>query len=1127
MKKKRKRKLNKLALGGALILGALFITLSTHSPALFAKRAGRAWLQSNNPALILLTNFDKSCVSQIAESGCEMRGPNRPILFWAQRFAGELVAKLGRGIFVLTDKVRAYDQQATHPALTDEAIDFYNLNFPDNPLSQEDKQLLIRGAIEEDTPPRWLNHFYDPVYNVGWIGYTTSKKWAMDSGTQQTFTDSAYSYGGFANLFSDNLSLTDFSYQRALHDYASGNRERAMLAMGHVMHLLEDSNVPEHTRGDTHLPWHGTESPYEKTMAKWSPSNFNISVELVKKSVKSVLLGNLADYFDEIARYSNGYFFSEDTIFIERYTEPTIDFWEYKNIDGELTALGYKKDGDKFRPLVKKLNKPQIRNLVTERRFTLDDNLILDDYWSRLAPDFVAHGAGALKLFLDQAELIKQEYAKETQKVTISSNFIGRFFSFLGFSGGGNRPVTFNPEFIESIISQPRVLGALADIVDDVNDVAKDVGNDVNDVGVTPTPSPTPLVIGTPEVKPPREVQPPKTESEATPTPLFYGSSSSGSPSNNVTTNATPTPSPTLTPTPSPSISFTPTPEVEPPQEAQPQETPEPTLTPTLTPTPEVEPPAEVQPQETEGQIVINEIAWMGTGSAATLSSDEWLELYNTTSSSVDVSGWRLKSLTDNSPDIIILASKTIEPFGFFLMERTSDDTISDISADQIYTGNLNDGGEILELRDKEGNLQDLVSKSNDGWYAGDKITRSSMERIDPLKHGDDPQNWSTNNGLTCNGKNAAGNPINGTPRAHNSVYHTPTPTPTPAPLLAGIVWQFDVPDANYVNQLAIGPDGTVYFGAPNDVTGVPRFYAIGEDGIEKWHHDNQIAGFGVPTTPAISDDGAVYFGHLLSWITALNSDGTLLWQYDTSRVNGVSVDEDGNVYATSDNKMINKIGQDGETKWQVVDSFAFGFTPVVIPGDNDVYLTVNWAGLPGFYRLASGNGSVIWQNRVSDGYQYQAFDPVFDQETDKFYTATTAGHIVSVNRLDGTIDSHLFAFGVPATTKVAIFDNILVFGIDLALQNPASGQAVIALNKTDKSKMWIYPVDSRVNSQIALDSEDNLYFSTRNGKVYSLDQNGQERWVLDLGISTDSYPVIWNGSLFISAGGKLFKLAD
>ena len=233
MRKKRKRKLNKLALGGALITSALFIFIN-------------------------LT--------------------------------------LG------------YDSQNTHPALTDEAVDFYNLNFPDNQLSQEDKQLLIRGAIEEDVPPRYLNHFYDPVYNKSWSDYTTSKEWALNSATQRAFTDSAFSYGGFANLFSDNLSPTDFSYPRALHDYASGKRDRAMLAMGHVLHLLEDANVPEHTRGDVHLWWHGTESPYEHTMAKWSPSNINVAEELFKKSQKPILLSQLGNYFDEIANYSNNYF---------------------------------------------------------------------------------------------------------------------------------------------------------------------------------------------------------------------------------------------------------------------------------------------------------------------------------------------------------------------------------------------------------------------------------------------------------------------------------------------------------------------------------------------------------------------------------------------------------------------------------------------------------------------------------------------------------------------------------------------------------------------------------------------------------------------------------------------------
>ena len=44
------------------------------------------------------------------------------------------------------------------------------------------------------------------------------------------------------------------------------------------------------------------------------------------------------------------------------------------------------------------------------------------------------------------------------------------------------------------------------------------------------------------------------------------------------------------------------------------------------------------------------------------------------------------------------------------------------------------------------------------------------MERYDPNIPGGDIANWGTNNGVIANGKDAAGNPLNGTPKARNSV---------------------------------------------------------------------------------------------------------------------------------------------------------------------------------------------------------------------------------------------------------------------------------------------------------------------------------------------------------------------
>src|SRR5262249_36884195 len=110
-------------------------------------------------------------------------------------------------------------------------------------------------------------------------------------------------------------------------------------------------------------------------------------------------------------------------------------------------------------------------------------------------------------------------------------------------------------------------------------------------------------------------------------------------------------PTPTSTPTSTPSL---------------PTETPTPTSTPIPTPTP-----------FPVLAIVINEV---GCGGTAASTTDEWIELHNTTGQAINLSGWVITSTNGlNLP-----LGGVIEANGFYLIERTDDNTISDISADLV-----------------------------------------------------------------------------------------------------------------------------------------------------------------------------------------------------------------------------------------------------------------------------------------------------------------------------------------------------------------------------------------------------------------------------------------------------------
>ncbi len=163
--------------------------------------------------------------------------------------------------------------------------------------------------------------------------------------------------------------------------------------------------------------------------------------------------------------------------------------------------------------------------------------------------------------------------------------------------------------------------------------------------------------------------------------------------------------------------------------------------------------------------VIINEVAWMGGSKTFNLkSSDEWIELKNTSNSDIDLSGWQVLDVDEQikvifgKQDKRAVINAKISANGFFLLERTDDDSVLDIIADFVYVGALSNNGktrpEGLRLFNSQCDLIDEVLTGSN-WPAGDNSQKRTMERSGDLS-------WHTYNGIVKNG-------IFGTPKAKNS----------------------------------------------------------------------------------------------------------------------------------------------------------------------------------------------------------------------------------------------------------------------------------------------------------------------------------------------------------------------
>lgn len=160
--------------------------------------------------------------------------------------------------------------------------------------------------------------------------------------------------------------------------------------------------------------------------------------------------------------------------------------------------------------------------------------------------------------------------------------------------------------------------------------------------------------------------------------------------------------------------------------------------------------PPETPDSTPSGKIIINEVfQHSSTG------SQEWIELFNSGGSSVDISGWKIadKDLWEDSKSDTILSSPPIEP-GKYVVIVTNNSSVQNIPDDAVIirlTGNtigsgLNVSSENVYLINSEGEVVDKMGYGSNNLFGGNSpsapSSEQSVQRISDGHDTDQASDW-------------------------------------------------------------------------------------------------------------------------------------------------------------------------------------------------------------------------------------------------------------------------------------------------------------------------------------------------------------------------------------------------
>lgn len=295
------------------------------------------------------------------------------------------------------------------------------------------------------------------------------------------------------------------------------------------------------------------------------------------------------------------------------------------------------------------------------------------------------------------------------------------------------------------------------------------------------------------------------------------------------------------------------------------------------------------------------------------------------------------------------------------------------------------------------------------------------------------------------------------------------------------IIWTFLGGDGSRSTP-AIGDDGMIYWGFAD------TFVAITTTGAIEWGWTNLSLNYIFASSPVVADDGSIYFVH--DGLFAFSADGSFQWLYPFSWFSHSSpaIGSDGTIYVGSGDGNFYAFAPDGEIKWQR-SIFTEDNSPS-IGSDGTIYIGTNSATVYAY----NPDGTLRW---------------IFASNESQFY------------------DSSLCAPPVIGT------DGTIYFGTHVP--GGASDYAGIYAINANGSLKWRVPIHRRDNlnpgvvAPLVVDRDNNLFACTDNGACYGFASDGTLLWEYliepNLWIRTAPYIVSDGRMLILDSLGRLYGL--